>query len=51
MTARCSKDLNEYNLNEHPVLEKSKSIFFKLAEIVSRSQIGDEATWYSIGGS
>lgn len=38
MTARCGKDLN------NALLEKSKSIFFLLAEVVSRSQIGDEET-------
>lgn len=40
MIARCGD-----NLNIHPVLEKAESIFFQLAEVVSRTQIGDEATW------
>lgn len=40
MIARCGN-----NLNKHPVLEKAESIFFQLAEVVSRIRIGGEATW------
>lgn len=40
MIARCVNDLNK-----HPALKKAESGFLQLAELVSRTQIGDEATW------
>lgn len=44
MIGRCCKELNK-----HSFFGKIQKHFFQLAEVFSRSQIDDEATWYIKG--